>query len=265
MPSSSEQTDTQADINSGVWKRGSFIGHYASRELRPAEVILLVRYREQLSGRTLELGCGAGRLTGYLVEIGLEVHGVDVSPAMVEHCTRTYPRGSFSVEDLRDLAHFGAESFDAVVGTYNVLDVLGDSERRRVLRAIGHVLKPGGLLIMSAHNLAYVPRLREPTDLRARNIIRRAGRLGLLPLRLRNRRSLKRLQRFGSEYAIVNDDAHNYRLLHYYISRDAQERQLCEEGFEFLECLDNEGRPVPPGEPAAHWVELYYVARRPER
>jgi len=39
--------------------------------------------------------------------------------------------------------------------------------------------------MMSSHNLAYVPKLRSPTDLRARNIVRRAGRLALMPFRLR--------------------------------------------------------------------------------
>src|SRR5450759_5733728 len=98
------------------------------------------------------------------------VHGIDLSPAMVDYVKQTYPGGTFSVEDLRDVARLGSESFDAVIATYGVLDVLGDAERRRVLRAIGGVLAPGGLLMVSSHNLAYLPKLREPTDLRARNL-----------------------------------------------------------------------------------------------
>jgi SAM-dependent methyltransferase len=263
MASTTNENDAQATLNSKVWKRGGFIKHYASRSLRPAEIMFLIRYREELGGRTLELGCGAGRLTGYLIDIGGMVHGIDVSPAMVEHCSRAYPKGTFSVADLRDLGRFGPESFDAVIATYSVLDVLGDTERRRVLRDIRDALTPGGLLMMSSHNLAFVPRLRPPTDLRARNLVRRAGRLALLPMRLRNRRALVPLQQFGSDYSVINDDAHGYRLLHYYVSRDAQERQLMQEGFEFLECLDTDARPVAPGESAADWVELFYVARRP--
>jgi SAM-dependent methyltransferase len=225
--------------------------------------VFLVRYRERLGGRVLELGCGAGRLTGYLLELAQSVHGIDISPAMVAYCRETYPRGDFSVLDLRDVGQFGSGSFDAVVATYNVLDVLGDDERKRVLGQIREVLAPDGLLMMSSHNLAFVPKLRKPTDLRARNIVRRAGRLALMPLRMRNRLPLLELERSGSGYAIVNDDAHDYRLLHYYISRDAQERQLGEEGFDFIECLDNAGHVVAPGESAEEWVELYYIARRP--
>jgi SAM-dependent methyltransferase len=263
IPGSANENDPQAARNADVWRHGRFVSHYASRELRPAEVIFLVRYRELLEGRVLELGCGAGRLTGYLLEIAESVHGIDISKRMIDHCREAYPRGNFSVEDLRDIGALTDRPFDAVLGTYNVLGILGDAERRRVLGEIREQLVPGGLMMISAHNLAFVSKLRSPTDLRARNIVRRAGRLALMPLRLRNRRGLLELQSSGPGYAIVNDDAHDYRLLHYYISRDAQEQQLRELGFEFVECLDNEGHVVAPGESAADWVELYYVARRP--
>jgi SAM-dependent methyltransferase len=260
---SANQNDLQAARNSDVWRHGRFVSHYASRELRPAEVVFLVRYRELLDGRVLELGCGAGRLTGYLLEVAESVHGIDISKRMVDHCRGAYPHGTFSVQDLRDLEGPTDGPFDAVIGTYNVLGILGDAERRRVLGEIRELLVPGGLMMISAHNLAFASKLRSPTDLRARNIVRRAGRLALMPLRLRNRRGLVELQSSGPGYAIVNDDAHEYRLLHYYISRDAQEQQLRELGFEFVECLDNEGHVVAPGESAGEWVELYYVARRP--
>ncbi len=245
-----------------MWARGTFLRQYASRELRPAERLLVSRYHDRLSGRVLELGCGAGRLTGHLLGVADSVVGVDVSERMVGYCRRAYPRGRYEVLDLREVLLLGEESADAVVATYNVLDVLGPAERHRVLCDIERVLAPGGLLIMSSHNLDFIPRLRSPTDLRARNILRRAGRLALLPVRMRNRRALLALERSGAGYAIVNDDAHQYRLLHYYVSRDAQERQLREVGFEFLECVDADGGAVHAGGAPQDCVELFYVATR---
>jgi SAM-dependent methyltransferase len=255
--------DVQMRTNMSVWRQGNFVKHYASRVLRPAEVMILICHRELFAGRVLEIGCGAGRLTGYLIELGQRVHGIDVSPMMIAHCREAYPAGDFSVMDLRDLSGFEEESLDVVVATNNVLDVLDDSERRRVLREIGRVLRPGGLLTMSAHNRAFLPNLRLPTDPRARNFIRMAGKLVLMPWRMRNRRQLLGFQRFEHDYAVVNDDAHHFKLLHYYISRDAQERQLGDEGFEFLECRESEGRVVAVGDSAANCAELHYVARRP--
>jgi hypothetical protein len=49
-------------------------------------------------------------------------------------------------------------------------------------------------------------------------------------------------------------------LLHYYIGRDDQQRQLAETGFELLECLDVDGGRVDAGEPHPDpW--LHYIAR----
>jgi SAM-dependent methyltransferase len=257
------QAEVQMRTNISVWRQGDFVKHYASRVLRPAEVMVLIHYRELFSGRVLELGCGAGRLTGYLIELGQHVYGIDVSPTMIAYCREAYPAGDFSVMDLRDLSGFEKESLDVVVATNNVLDVLDDSERRRVLREITRVLKPEGLLTMSAHNRAFLPNLKLPTNLRARNLVRMAGKLVLMPSRMRNRRHLLRFQRFERDYAVVNDDAHHFKLLHYYISREDQERQLREEGFEFLECRNSEGGEVAVGDSAANCAELHYVARRP--
>ena len=58
--------DAQREANDQLWGRKGLVQAYATRELRPVEVLLLVRYQAALSGRVLELGCGAGRLTGYL-------------------------------------------------------------------------------------------------------------------------------------------------------------------------------------------------------
>lgn len=246
-----------------MWRNKNFVRHYASRTLRPAEIILLVRHAGAFSGRVLELGIGAGRVTGYLVELAAAVHGIDVSPAMVDYCRSTYPAGAFAVADLRDLSGFESEHFDAVLGANNVLDVLGDEERVRVLRELRRLLKPGGVLAISAHNRAHIPYLRKPTDLRgARNLFRAAGKLALIPWRLRNRRRLLPFERSAADYALVNDDAHDYTFLHYYISRDAQVRQLEREGFQALECLDAEGRTVELGQDASESAELHYVARR---
>lgn len=167
------------------------------------------------------------------------------------------------MRDLRDLSDFETGSLDAVAATANVLDVLDDAERRRVLQEIRRVLRPEGLLWMSSHNRALLPNIRRPTDVRARSVVRMAGKLVLMPWRVRNHRRLLPFQRFERDYAVVNDEAHHFRLLHYYISPDAQERQLGEEGFEFVECMDSEGRTLSPGDGAADCAELHYVARRP--
>lgn len=254
--------DAQQRANDQLWGRKGLVRAYATRELRPVEVILLVRYKAELSGRVVELGCGAGRLTGYLGEIASAAHGIDISPEMVAYCRRTYPRATFSEGDLRDVAKLGRESYDAVVATYNVLDVLGDVERRDVLEGIHQVLPVGGLLIMSSHNLAYAPRLADPLHIRQSSLLGTALTIMHWPRWHRNRQRLLPFQRTEPGYSILNDISHDFSALHYYISRDAQERQLAEQGFDLVECLDLEGRRLAAGDDAPDCPELVYVARR---
>ena len=267
----------QLQVNACAWERGDHVAEYANRRLLPVEVVILVRYRDVLSGRTLEVGCGAGRILGYVAELGGEAHGIDISPAMVEHCRSRYPQAHTRVGDLADIGRSAEGPFDAVLALDNVLDVFDDAERRRVLADLRGLLAAGGLLIFSSHNLAYIDRstsregdvtvpagrgragrvLKEVLSRPPSNVAAAAGRI---PRRIRNRRRLAPLQRRGDGYAIINDSAHDYELLHYYIGRDDQARQLRETGYELLECLDADGRPVGVGERHPDpW--LHYVAR----
>jgi SAM-dependent methyltransferase len=254
--------DAAYRVNKRVWSQGNFVAEYATRDLRPVEALLLARYREALSGRTLELGCGAGRLTGYLAALARETHGIDLSPAMVDYCKRRYPNATFSVGDLRDLSGFESGSYDTIVAAFNVIDVFDDAERRAVLDEIHRLLADDGLFIMSAHNRAFLPQVRTPTTLRARNPVRLLGKLALMPWRMRNHHRLAPLEHAESDYAIVNDEALNFTLLHYYVERDAQERQLNECGFELVEALDRDGEVVFPGDTAPSCPDIHYVAKR---
>ena len=67
--------------------------------------------------RILDLPCGTGRLAEVLLDRGLDVHGVDISPAMLEVARRKLARFgtrfSTQVADVRDLAGGAAETFEA--------------------------------------------------------------------------------------------------------------------------------------------------------
>ncbi len=246
-----------------VWRDGSFVRDYASSELVPAEQRILSGHGEEFGGRVLELGCGAGRLTGHLIQLGGNVHGLDISPAMVDYCRAHYPGATFTVGDLRELSAFADGSRDAIVATSNVLDVLEDEDRRRVLGEVRRILRPGGLLAMSSHNREVIPTLKKPWDIRARDPLRMAGRLALAPSRMRNRRRLRPLERSEADYALANDSAHNFTLVHYYITPDAQRRQLAQAGLQPIETLRSDGGVLEESDRAPDCSEVHYLARRP--
>lgn len=255
----------QRHASTRTWASGGLLRRYRGRGLRPPESVLFSRYADRMHGRVLELGCGGGRLTGHLIELGGTVHGIDLAERMVAYCRRTYPGATFSQGDLRDAVSWGEGPWDVVVAGWALIDVLSDTERTRFFDEAHRLLVSGGLLIFSSHNLACAPLLKGPIrSLSADNPVSLASQLVRLPRSMFNHRRLTRGQHFEPDYAILNGAAHDFSLLHYYISRDFQERQLEHHGFKLLDSIDAEGNEVAPGESALGSHELHYAALRAE-
>jgi SAM-dependent methyltransferase len=257
--------DSQEQANVRYWV-GNHVGHYARHDLRKVEAVILDRYGDALDGRVLEVGCGAGRVTGHLVTVAAEVHGIDISASMIDHCRRAYPQGTFRVADLRDLGEYDDGFFDAIFASFNVIDYISPGERGAALDSWRRVLGADGMLVMSSHNRGHLSRVRTPgrqviASLRSGDPRRIAGSIARLPRWVRNRARLRRFERRETDYAVATDPASDYRILNCYISRDYQARQLTAHGFDLLECLARDGRPVDPGDDAPDCAELHYIAR----
>ena len=52
----------------------------------PSELELLEAFHRDHPGRALELGCGSGRLLLPLLDSGLDIEGIDLSPDMLDLC-----------------------------------------------------------------------------------------------------------------------------------------------------------------------------------
>ena len=62
------------------------------------------------------------------------------------------------------------------------------------------------------------------------------------------------------EYALVNDNAHGFSLMSYYIGINQQRAQLAAKGFVNVEAYDMEGRKIEDDRNSA-WT--YYLAQKP--
>ena len=99
----------------------------------------------------LELGIGTGRIALPLVEAGVEVRGVDASPAMVERL-RAKPGGEAIPVEIAD---FGAADFGTdlalVFVAFNTFYALQDQQRQLdCFAAVATALRPGGRFVVSA-------------------------------------------------------------------------------------------------------------------
>jgi SAM-dependent methyltransferase len=97
------------------------------------------------SGRTLDLGCGEGRLARDLASRGYDVAGVDASPTMVAAAHDAAPAMEVHVADAADLP-FPASSFGLVVAFMSLQDV---DDLPGAVREAARVLRPGGRLCLA--------------------------------------------------------------------------------------------------------------------
>ena len=84
--------------NEQIWREAKVVDLYAkySVGLHKNEKILLDRLSGELHGKPiLDLGVGAGRTTGSLLEISPDYVGVDYSPEMIRQCQARFPGVKF--------------------------------------------------------------------------------------------------------------------------------------------------------------------------
>lgn len=258
----------QERVNRRVYLSPRPLLTYMRGKILPPERWFFDRFGPALAGkRVLELGCGAGRITRSLLDLTPDVTAIDLSPTMIAFCRRKLRRGRYIVGDLRSARQVAAGPYDAVVAGANVLDVLSHDDRIAVLADIAMLLDPGGVLYFSSHNRRSRRGLAEaaagPSLRRFGNPYRQLRALVNFVLGKVNHRKLAPYQEVHPGYAILNDDAHGWRLLHYYVDRDEQARQLRSVGLELAHVVTPAGEELGASADEGAFTELHYVAIRP--
>lgn len=108
---------------------------------------------EHVTGtRALDFGCGTGRSTRFLRDLGLRVTGIDISAPMLEEARRRDPAGSYHLVGVGDLSILADRQFDLVFGAFTFDNIPADTEKTQSLTALRQRLAPQGrvLLIVSA-------------------------------------------------------------------------------------------------------------------
>jgi SAM-dependent methyltransferase len=100
-------------------------------------------------GPVLDAGCGPGWITGHLARRGVDVCGLDVSPALIDIARTNEPDLRFCVGSITELP-IEADSLAGLVCWY-VLHHVPDDAVAGVLAEFARALAPGGQLLTGGH------------------------------------------------------------------------------------------------------------------
>jgi SAM-dependent methyltransferase len=103
-------------------------------------------------GRVLDVGCGYGRVTLPLARAGYAVHGLDLSPSMIEPARAAADAEGLvvglTVASMTNLP-YAAESFDAVICLWSAFnELLQEAEQIRTIAEMWRVLDLGGFSLI---------------------------------------------------------------------------------------------------------------------
>lgn len=100
------------------------------------------------AARVLDAGCGTGRISTRLAELGHHCTGVDVDPSMLAVARRDAPTQEWLHGDLAHLDTLGLKpGFDLALAAGNVIPLLAPGTEPAVIRQLATALRPGGLLV----------------------------------------------------------------------------------------------------------------------
>lgn len=121
--------------------------------LQKCEQEMIARYFP-LTGRLLDVGCGAGRAVLALNQAGYTVSGIDLSLPMLLAGRALSAKAQFGTANLMMLP-FASHTFTAVFMFFGALQhIPGRARRRQAMAELARVTQEGGRLVLGLDNLA---------------------------------------------------------------------------------------------------------------
>jgi ubiquinone/menaquinone biosynthesis C-methylase UbiE len=171
----SEQVPSPLAENLQAFTTPAAVDEYSVYRLDPEEKYLFAKYYKP-GDRILDLACGVGRTTLLLYEMGLSVQGLDASEVLISTAKRRLPYLELRVGSYDHIKEPDS-TFSHVLISFNGIDyAFPESQRLAALRECARVLKPGGTLIYSSHNIKslhlFSPRDRSRVIWKLRNSLK---------------------------------------------------------------------------------------------
>ncbi len=137
---------------SNVYEDQTRAGAYARLEF-PGTYYLAFRdlpaiFAEHVQGRkALDFGCGAGRSTRFLRDLGFDTVGVDIAEPMLERAREADPEGDYRLVADGDLGDLAAETYDLVLSAFTCDNIPTMEKKVALFQALGQLMRPGGRMV----------------------------------------------------------------------------------------------------------------------
>ncbi|MBY4733124.1 class I SAM-dependent methyltransferase [Cupriavidus pauculus] len=266
----------QDQINRKAWRSGGARRLFGALTgfTDPGEAGALASVADEVRGEALlDVGVGGGRTVPLLRQLSDNYTAVDYTAELVDVCKRNYPDVRVLHADARDLSMFDDESFALVMFSWNGIDAVDPVGRQAILHEFTRVLRPGGLLLFSTHNMLG-PGYREnllnmlnwPND--ARNALdfglKTARVIARLPSGAFNFVRHSRLNRQYDGFGLRVCAAHRFGIVIYYTELEAQKRALADYGLHTEHVFGNlSEHELNAGDDLRRVFWFHFVARKP--
>jgi SAM-dependent methyltransferase len=100
-----------------------------------------------LGGRALDFGCGTGRSTRFLRDLGFDVVGVDIAESMLVRAREKDPEGDYRLVPDGALPGLDAGSFDLILSVFTFDNIPVLEQKVALLTELRRLLAPGGRIV----------------------------------------------------------------------------------------------------------------------
>ncbi len=263
-----------SDNNGGNYDQSFVAEHYDYfyDRLNRRDVDFYVNYSRVAKGRTLELGCGTGRVLIPAAVAGCQITGLDYSARMLHRCREKLAQQLPEVQMRVTLVQGDVTNFN-LGGQFELITIpfrpfqhlITLAEQKACLNCIHQHLKPGGLLVFDVFHPS-LPRLTDTKYLMEMDVEPE--------IPLPDGRILRRTTRTAAFHPdehyndielihyIRHPDGRQERLVHVfpmrYFFRDEMERLLIDSGFKIVDFFGNFDK-TPFSENS---TEMIFVAKK---
>ncbi len=98
--------------------------------------------------KALDFGCGTGRSTRFITQLGFEVTGIDISRDMVDLAQNTDPSGRYQLIPDGDFSSLPKEQFDLITSIFTFDNIPGKDNRLHILKGLAQLIHNEGRIIL---------------------------------------------------------------------------------------------------------------------